>query len=336
MSVWKRAALVFVTLSMAGVVAVAILLARVDNFLKQPLFLEAPTMYEVTQGSHYRGMLANWSQSGWIKDSWHSRLIGRLYPDLVHIKAGTYQLQPGTSVKDALALVSTGSEFQYQLTFVEGERYRDWRNRLLEAPGLKRTLDDLSDEAVMKALGISDRSVEGWLFPDTYFYTHGSTDLELLQRAYRAMQGHLTFAWEQRSPDIELKTPYEVLIMASIIEKETGVDDERGLISSVFDNRLKKGMRLQTDPTVIYGLGDAYQGDIKRVHLRQKTDYNTYVIHGLPPTPIAMPGIESLMAAVKPESSEYYYFVASGGGRHYFSKTLREHNQAVRKYILGK
>ncbi|RCU52569.1 endolytic transglycosylase MltG [Corallincola holothuriorum] len=336
MSFWKRFSVFVIGLAMLGIVAVAIVFARVDSYLNQPLFVNEPVIYAVASGSHYRKVLDEWQQQGWIRGAWQSRLVGRVYPELVAIKVGTFQIQPNATLRESLALLSGGAEFQYQLTFVEGERFRDWRLKLLEAPGLKRTLGELSDAQVKEALAIESPSVEGWLYPDTYFYTQGSTDLELLQRAHDAMKAQLEFAWQQRDPDIPLKSEYEVLIMASIIEKETGVDDERPRISSVFENRLRLGMRLQTDPTVIYGLGDSYQGDIKRVHLRQKTAYNTYVIPALPPTPIAMPGVNSLMAAVKPEKSDYLYFVASGGGRHYFSRTLKEHNQAVRKYILGK
>ena len=232
-----------------------------------------------------------------------------------------------------LALIASGKEHQFAITLVEGDRFTDWLEQLSTAPEIVHQSDGMSEAEIAKAIGADTSKLEGYLLPETYHYTSGTTDLELLKRAYRQMTSLLDDAWESRDKSIPLKTPYEALIMASIIEKETAVDDERTVVSSVFMNRLNKNMRLQTDPTVIYGMGDKYKGNIRKRDLRTPTPYNTYTIFGLPPTPIAMPSKASVLAAVKPQESNYYYFVADGKGGHKFSKTLSEHNRAVRAYL---
>ena len=222
------------------------------------------------------------------------------------------------------------------LTFVEGITFAEMRAQLESATELQITLKGLSNTDVLKKIGASESNPEGLFFPDTYRFSAGTTDLELLKKSYRMMQQKLAQAWEQRDPGLPYKVPYEALIMASIIEKETGRADERPLIGSVFTNRLKIPMRLQTDPTVIYGMGQRFDGNIRRRDLTTDTPYNTYTRDGLPPTPIAMPGWGALLAAVKPAQSDKLYFVAKGDGSHYFSRSLDEHNRAVAKYQLGK
>ena len=222
------------------------------------------------------------------------------------------------------------------LTFVEGITFAEMREQLENNNALKITLKGLSNADVLKRIGAVEGNPEGLFFPDTYQFSAGTTDLDLLRKSYRMMQQKLTEAWAQRDAGLPYKDSYDALIMASIIEKETGKADERPLIGSVFTNRLRIPMRLQTDPTVIYGMGQRYDGNIRRRDLTADTPYNTYTRDGLPPTPIAMPGWNSLLAAVKPAQSDKLYFVAKGDGSHYFSRSLDEHNRAVAKYQLGK
>src|SRR5699024_3021859 len=246
------------------------------------------------------------------------------------IKAGTYLLKPGMNIHQMLLLLVSGKEMRLTVQFIEGTRLSDWLAVLAKAPYLKQTITDTSEQGIAKALNISGvQNAEGWFYPDTYQYTPYSTDIELLNRAYQKMQKELALVWQNRVADLPYKTPYELLIMSSIIEKETGLDEERRLVASVFINRLKRGMRLQTDPTVIYGIKDRYDGNIRRKDLQDNNAYNTYLISGLPPTPIAMPSFASLQAAAKPANTSYLYFVATGQhGKHKFTATLQEHNQA--------
>jgi UPF0755 protein len=204
-----------------------------------------------------------------------------------------------------------------------------------DRPEINRTLGGVGPDEIMSKLGYEGEDPEGRFLPETYFFTRNTSDLEILRRSYAAMKELLQEEWDDRDEDLPLKTPYEALILASIVEKETGVADERPMIASVFINRLKKGMKLQTDPTVIYGMGERYKGNIRKKDLQRDTPYNTYTRKGLPPTPIALPAASSIQAVLHPAESEALFFVASGGGRHYFSKTYEEHKQAVIKYLLG-
>ena len=259
----------------------------------------------------------------------------RFHPELAAVRQGTYKFAPGTPLRDALMTIVNGDVYRLQVTLVEGLRIGDWLQRLANAEYLDVTLEGATEAEVAKQLGMDNGKLEGQLLPETYSYTPGDTDLSILQRAHDEMELFLAKAWEARRPDLPIKTPFEALVLASIIEKESGVADERPLIASVFVNRLRVGMRLQTDPTVIYGMGDDYDGNIRKKDLQTYTPYNTYTIDGLPPGPIAMPSKEAITAALQPVDSGYYYFVATGeDGRHYFSKSLREHNNAVRRYIL--
>jgi UPF0755 protein len=215
---------------------------------------------------------------------------------------------------------------------VEGWNIREVRQELARNPRLEHRLADMTDAQMLAAIGAEEKHPEGLFFPDTYFFNPDSPDIDVLRRAYSLQQQKLQEAWETRAPGLPYKTPYEALIMASIIEKETGVPEERPLIAAVFINRLKKGMRLQTDPTVIYGLGAKFDGNLRKVDLQRDTPYNTYTRAGLPPTPIAMPGEEAILAALHPAPSNALYFVAKGNGTHQFSATLEEHNRAVNRY----
>jgi UPF0755 protein len=231
--------------------------------------------------------------------------------------------------------MTRGEVSQGELMLPEGWSFRQWRARIDQHPHLQHLSSNLSEAELLAKLGIPAASIEGLLFPDTYLFDKQSTDLELYGRAYRAMQAKIDSAWAQRAASLPYKTPYEALIMASIVEKETGRDADRPMVASVFVNRLRIGMLLQTDPTVIYGLGTAFDGNLRKRHLQTDTPYNTYTRAGLPPSPIAMPGMASIQAALNPAQSESLYFVARGDGTSQFSRTLEEHNRAVNKFQRG-
>lgn len=250
------------------------------------------------------------------------------------IKAGEYKLEPGITTLEFLNHLVSGKVIEYSLTVVEGWNFRQMIQAIRANEYLTHSLEGHSSEQVMEKLGMDKQHPEGRFFPDTYHFTRGMSDVAFLQRAYRAMELRLQQEWENRAAGLPYKTPYEALIMASIIEKETAVPTERQAIAGVFVRRLEKGMRLQTDPTVIYGLGESFDGNIRRRDLQQDNPYNTYRRSGLPPTPIAMPGAEAIHAALHPEAGTALYFVSKGDGSHYFSSTLDEHNKAVIKYQL--
>ena len=248
------------------------------------------------------------------------------------IKAGSYELRTGETPRTLLSKLARGEEALQAVTLVEGWTFRQFRAALAKQADLRQDTAGLSDEALMERVGRAGQHPEGRFFPDTYNYAKGSSDVDVLKRALRAMDRRLEAAWAQRAADAQAGTPEQALILASIIEKETGHGEDRGLVSAVFNNRLRIGMPLQTDPTVIYGLGEAFDGNLKRSHLRADTPWNTYTRPGLPPTPIAMPGKESLLAAVQPAESKALYFVSRGDGTSHFSNNLDEHNRAVNKY----
>ncbi|MGD1983802.1 MAG: endolytic transglycosylase MltG, partial [Chromatiaceae bacterium] len=252
------------------------------------------------------------------------------------IRAGEYRLTPDLQPEALLALLVSGRSISYSLTLLEGWNIRQVRAAVAGHEALAQTLDGVDDATLMARLGRPDVHPEGRFFPDTYRFTRGMTDLDFLRRAMETMDRELAAAWDGRADDIPLRTPHEALILASIIEKETGQVAERPEIAGVFTRRLKKGMKLQTDPTVIYGMGERFDGNLRRRDLREDTPYNTYVHHGLPPTPISMPGRGALQAAVNPAAGKTLYFVSRGDGSHVFSETLKQHNAAVRKYQLKK
>jgi UPF0755 protein len=248
------------------------------------------------------------------------------------LKAGGYQFQTGATPLTVVDKIARGEVNHHVLTIIEGWEFKRMRELIDAHPALRHDTRELSEAALMKAIGAAESAPEGLFFPDTYLFARGSSDIDLYKHAYRRMQRRLTEAWNARSPDLPYKTPYEALIMASIIEKETGQAAERPMIASVFVNRLKKNMMLQTDPTVIYGLGKTFDGDLRKRDLLADTPYNTYTRAGLPPTPIALPGLASLSAATLPAPSDALYFVARGDGSSQFSNSLPEHNRAVDQY----
>ena len=251
------------------------------------------------------------------------------------IKAGEYTLVDIDNVPDLVAKVERGDVINYVITFIEGKTFKDYLAQLANNSVLEKELTQMSTAEIMRSLGSPGKHPEGMFAPETYFYQKGDSDLDILRQAHDRLNQVLESAWADRDKDILLRSPYELLIMASIIEKETGAASERPTISGVFNNRLRIGMKLQTDPTVIYGMGDKYKGNIRRKDLTTDTEYNTYTRFGLPPTPIAMAGEASILAAAKPETTKSLYFVGKGDGSHYFSKNLKEHNNAVIKYQLG-
>lgn len=259
---------------------------------------------------------------------WWFRLSG----DARRIRAGNYDIAPGTHPVELLSKLVRGDESLKSVSIIDGWSFRQVRDALARAPDLQQTLPTLSDSELMARLGKPGVAPEGRFFPDRYTYGKNTTDMAVLRRALHAMDGHLERSWAQRSSNTPLRSPDEALVLASIVEKETGRAADRGQIAGVFTNRLRMGMRLQTDPSVIYGLGDAFDGNLRRSHLQADTPWNTYTRAGLPPTPIAMPGKAALIAAVRPESTQAVYFVARGDGTSQFSATLDEHNRAVNRY----
>ncbi|MFN7570743.1 MAG: endolytic transglycosylase MltG [Betaproteobacteria bacterium] len=248
------------------------------------------------------------------------------------LRAGRYEVRRGASLRTVLVQLRSGDTIPEKLTIVEGTTFRELRGLLAAQGELKPVTATMSDGEVLAAIGAAEPHPEGLFAPDTYFYDPGTSDLDILRNAYRAQAARLAEAWQARAPGLPLRTPYEALILASIVEKETGRPAERATIAGVFANRLRRGMPLQTDPTVIYGLGASFDGNLRRDHLRADGPYNTYTRAGLPPTPIALPGVDALRAAVQPEPTRALYFVARGDGTSEFSQTLAEHNRAVNKY----
>lgn len=302
----------------------------------QPLRLAAPALdLSIDPGTLPRGVAQAIKDAGvdvnpdllylWFRISGQDRAI----------RAGSYELETGITPHRLLAKLARGEESLRAVTLVEGLNFRQFRAVLAKEDVLKPDTKGLADEAVMALLGRPGQHPEGLFFPDTYTYAKGSSDVAVLKRALRAMDKRLAGAWAERSPEAVVKTPDEALVLASIIEKETGKAGDRPLVAAVFNNRLRVGMPLQTDPTVIYGMGMAFDGNLRKKDLQADTPWNTYLHAGLPPTPIAMPGKASLLAAVKPAPSQALYFVARGDGSSHFSSSLDEHNRAVNKYQRG-
>ena len=252
------------------------------------------------------------------------------------IQSGEYQLSPGLTPIKIINIFVSGDVIQHSITLLEGWTIKDIKNEISSNTVLIKNLTDYSSDSLLKKIKITESNVEGLFFPDTYYFTKGASDIELLQRAYRRGKAVLEKEWESRDAGLPYKNDYDALIMASIIEKETALASERAMIAGVFVRRLKNNMKLQTDPTVIYAMGIKYDGNIRKKDLRIDSPYNTYRYNGLPPTPIALAGREAIHAALHPENDDTLYFVSKKDGSHYFSKTLYEHNKAVKKYQLNK
>jgi UPF0755 protein len=329
MRVWRALLWLLVVATCAGAGGIA-------WWLMRPLPLAQPSVeVSVEPGMSPREVAQAWVDAGvstsprmlyeWFRWSGKSRSI----------RAGSYQVERGVTPVALLEKMVRGDEVMATIRLVEGWTFRQFRAELARAPHLKQTLAGASDAQVMEAIGAPGVHPEGRFFPDTYAFSKGASDKVVLQRAFAAMQRRLEDAWSQRLPDLPLRTPDEALILASIVEKETGVESDRSKVAAVFINRLRIGMPLQTDPAVIYGMGERFDGDLRKRDLQTDTPYNTYTRAGLPPTPIAMPGRASLLAAVKPDPSRSLYFVGRGDGASVFSDSLDEHNRAVDKYQRG-
>ncbi len=299
-----------------------------------PLSLPAQNLeFSVAPGSALRSAARQIAEAGVPVSEFHFTLMARIAGKGTRIKAGSYELAQGATPWKILQKITSGESLLSEVLFVEGWNFGQMRAALDAMAGVRHDTRGMSDAQIMERIGAAaGQPAEGMFFPDTYLFPKGESDLKILARAHRLMQRKLAQIWEDRGEGILVKSPYEALILASIVEKETGAQAERATIAGVFSNRLRIGMRLQTDPTVIYGMGESYKGNIRRVDLETDTPFNTYTRAGLPPHPIAMPGLAALRAAVNPAKTDAFYFVARGDGSHQFSRTLDEHNRAVTRY----
>ncbi len=304
-------------------------------YIVTPLEVKAlPLEVEIPRGAGFRAAVVALEKSGVLLQRRQFELLARALGRARAIKAGNYQLTERPTPLDLLEKLTRGDVMQAEVRLIEGWTFGQFRAALDVSPDLKHDSNGLDDEQLLTRLQIREAHPEGLFFPDTYLFARGSSDLAVLRRAYLAMQRHLQSEWDARDEGLPYRAPYEALIMASIIEKETGLAAEREQIGGVLVNRLRIGMRLQVDPTIIYGLGDAFDGNLKKKHLLQDGPYNTYTRAGLPPTPIAMPGLASLHAALRPAKTDAMYYVSRGDGSSHFSRNATEHNRAVTKYQL--
>ena len=321
----------FLTLILLAGWGAGIFYLQYQKALNAPLVAEGDGIITVKRGDTLASLNRELVQRGVIHSDWVLPVYARLNPQAANIKAGDYRIDASASLPSLMNDITNGKVVVYNITVVEGKTFKDLRASLVQTAGIEHTLNDKTDAQIATLLGI-DGSPEGWFMPETYQFHRGSSDLELLKRMYGEMQRTLEQEWPNRADGLPLANPYQALILASIIEKETGVASERPQIAGVFVRRLQKDMLLQTDPSVIYGAAN-YHGDLTRKHLQTDTPYNTYINKGLPPTPIALPGKASIQAALHPADGDSLYFVADGKGGHTFSATYEEHQQAVARYL---
>lgn len=329
------------TFSLYLLLAAALLATAISGgawyWTEHPVALDADRIdYVVEPGSGPRSIARVMNQAGIDINEDAFVMLARLTGNDKRLQAGAYEAVQGDTPRILLERMATGDMTQTRLTLVEGWTYQRIRMALREAPDVRQTLGETSDAELLKRLGAVESRPEGLFYPDTYVFVPGTSDFDILRRAYHAQMTLLEKLWAERDPDLPLKTPYEALILASIVEKETGHSADRNKVAGVFVNRLRIGMPLQTDPTVIYGMGDAYQGRIRKKDLTRDTPWNTYTRGGLPPTPIASAGRAALLAVLHPDKHKYLYFVSRGDGSSQFSENLAAHNRAVAKYILGR
>jgi len=320
---------------LAAILGVAILVFQLLSFQHGNIALpQQPTIFLIKSGSNIKSIAQDLSMQKIIDDPWLFILLAKVKGVETRVRAGEYEIKVEMTPEELLEKFTQGSAIQYSFTVIEGWSFRQMLAAIADDPIIEYTLGDKSDEEIMDLLGYPGEHPEGLFFPDTYRFPKGTSDVDFLRRAYQVMQKHLVREWSQRDSGLPLQSSYDALILASIIEKETGAGFERPLISGVFIQRLKKKMRLQTDPTIIYGLGENFDGDIRFRDLKKDTPYNTYLHAGLTPTPIALPGLDAIRAALHPAKTEALYFVSKGDGTHHFSATLEEHNSAVKRYQL--
>jgi UPF0755 protein len=304
--------------------------------VSSPIKLAAsPLEFHIPPGSGLRSAARQISEAGAPVHPWVFIALGKLLRTETSVKAGSYEIASGITPLQLMEKLTRGDVTQTEVAFIEGWTFRQMRERLDAHPEIRHDSKSLSEAEILQRIGAGESRAEGLFFPDTYLLSKRSSDLDVLARAYRAMQRHLAREWVARAAGLPYQTPYQALIMASIVEKETGREADRPLVAAVFANRLRQGMLLQTDPTVIYGIGETFDGNLRKRDLLTDTPYNTYTRAGLPPTPIAMPGLASLQSALHPADSQAVYFVARGDGSSHFSRTLDEHNQAVNRYQRG-
>ena len=319
-------------LSAAGVGGYGFL--QYEKFTKQQVSETAPKTFEIKKGSRFKRVAVDLEAAGVIKPAWQFQLLAKIKNQGNKIKAGEFALDPGMSAEAVLERFVSGKTLSYSSRIIEGYKFSDLVETIKSDPNLVQTLSDADYAGIMKKIGSQYKEPEGWFFPDTYNYPRGTSDIDFLKRSHQAMQDFISKEWAKRDKNLPLKSPYDALILASIVEKETGVPEERPLIAQVFHNRLNKGMMLQTDPTIIYGMGERFNGNIRKSDLKRDNPFNTYTRTGLTPTPIATPSAEAIKAVLHPEASKAFYFVARGDGTSHFSNSYREHRKAVIKYQL--
>ena len=320
---------------LAILLIVLVLLATtgLGYYVYHPLTLPAtPFEFTLKQGSSLKSVAREMKQAGLLGQAWPFVWLGRLHGSSGQLKAGKYSLDRDVSPMELLEIITKGEVIQSQTSIIEGWAFRQLRTALNANPDIVHDTLNLSDAEILQRIGATESHPEGLFFPDTYHFAAGSSDLAILRSAYQTMQQRLQGVWATREPDLPLQTPYQALILASIVEKETGTADDRAMIAGVFMNRLRRGMLLQTDPTVIYGLGETFDGNLRKRDLLADTAYNTYTRGGLTPTPIALPGMAALQATLHPAQTDALYFVARGDGSSQFSSSLSEHNRAVNQY----
>ncbi len=329
----KKTSLIIATLVLLGLVSAVYYFSKMDTEMNKELVLQKPESIVFSRGSSIRTLANQLLDKGLLKEKNYFLLWGEINQQSTRLQAGEYLISPGQTLAELLEDITKGNVIHHNVTLIEGYNFKQLLAAIKKNKVITFVLDNLSDEQIMEKLGYKGEHPEGRFYPDTYHVSRDMTDLDLLQRAYKTMQKILKSEWDKRENKLPFKTADEALIMASIVEKESAIAEERPLIAGLFINRLRKGMRLQTDPTVIYGIKN-YDGNIRYKDLRKDTPYNTYTRSGLPPTPIAMPGREAIHATLHPDKTKYLYFVAygDGSGRHQFSKNLKDHEKAVDKY----
>lgn len=291
-----------------------------------------PFEFSISQGSSLKAAARQLQQAGVLANDWRFVWLARVLGKTTQVKAGNYELESAPTPFELLDMITRGRVTQSEVSIIEGWTFNQLRDSLNLNSDIRHDSSVLSEAEILRRIGATEDHAEGLFFPDTYYFARGSGDMDLLSRAYQAMQKHLLKSWQTREPGLPLASPYQALTLASIVEKETGQAKDRSMIAGVFINRLRKGMLLQTDPTVIYGMGEKFDGNLRKRDLQADTSYNTYTRAGLPPTPIALPGLAALQAALHPAQTDALYFVARGDGSSEFSATLAQHNRAVNHY----